>query len=217
MTEHTLIQILGIGIVYYTGHPLHVLTGLFLDYRQDIIYSDDPHQPVFIINYRNGEKAVFLEALRYLLLVIVDVDIHIVGVHQVIDLRIIIGYHKGTKGYDTLQLPAAPLDIASIDGLTVHALALYVSQRLSHRHGLLKTDVVGSHQASCAGVGIVEKGVYQLPLFLRRALQYLIHDVCRQLFQHVYLIVEVQLVYDVGYFPVGYAMDDGYLVVGGKM
>ena len=168
---------------------------------------------MFIVYYRYCQEAVLLKSLGDFFLVIVYAYVHIFCIHQLRYLYIIIGNDKRTKRYDPFQLPTALLHITGVDCFTVHPYIPYVLQSLSYRHGLLQTDILRRHQASRTRVRIIQKCIDQLSLFLRCFFQDLIDDICRQFFQHVDHIIEVQFSHDVRNFPIGDALDDLPLVV----
>ena len=139
---------------------------------------------------RDRQEAVLLECIGYFLLVIHNVYIDDILVHQIPDLHIVVGYDEGPEGYDTQQLSAGVLDITGVDRLAVHPFFFDVRQRFRHGHIFSQADIIRRHQASGARFRIIQECVDEPALFLCGLLQNLIHHVGRKFLQHVDHIVE---------------------------
>ncbi len=154
MLPHAHVQILLCGRGH-AGHPLEVLRGFLVDYVQNVVYRDDPHQTVLVVHHGDRQEAVLLEGIRYVLLVVQDVYIDDVLVHQLLEPDLVVRYHEGPKGDDTQELSPLILYIAGVDSLAVHALLFDICQRFRDGHIFSQTDIIRRHQASRAGFRIV--------------------------------------------------------------
>ena len=172
---------------------------------------------MLVVDHRNGQKAVLLESLSDGLLVVVDVQVDVIRFHQVADQHVAIRDDQRAQGDDAFQLAVGVLDVAEVDGLAVHAHALDVRKGLGDGHGIPQADVLRGHQRAGAVLGVVQELVDKLPLVFGRFLQYSGHDIGRQLFEHVDLVVEVQLPHDVGDLAIGDRLDDVGLVFTGQV
>ena len=199
MLPHGNIQIVLVRVIKIDDavHSFDVLRRFLFHYVEDIIDGDDADQAVLFVNNGHRQKVVFFELFGNLFLVVVYIQPHIVGVHDVLDFDAVIGYDKRAQRNDTDEFSACVLDIAGVNRLGIHSLFLNVRQSLSHGHLLLKADVFRRHKASRASVRVVQKIIDELPLVLWRFFENLIDQIGRKFLQNIDFVVEVKFAYDI--------------------
>ena len=210
MLPYRHIQIIFIGILEIDDsvHTLYVLRILIFDYVQNVVEGYYAYEPMFSVNYRHSYETVFFELFCYFLLIFINVYPHIIRVHYIFYLDIIVCHYQGAQRNDPYQFAARIFYVTCIDGLRVHSLFLYMRQGFSYSHLFLQTYIVRRHEASRAGVRIIEKSVYESSLVFRRLLEDLIHQIGGKFLQYIYLIVKVKLLNYIAQLCVGYPVYD---------
>ena len=88
---------------------------------------------------------------------------------------------------------------------------------LTSRHVLAQIDIIRGHQRSGTIFLVHEEGIYLSAFVFWCLVENLIHDIGRQLLEHVYHVVEIQRIDDVLDLGIGDNIDNLNLVVNVKV
>ena len=197
----------------HSSHLFEVLRSLFFHDVDRVVDGDDTDQTVFFVHHGKGGQVVLVEELDDILPVIRGLGFDDVGVHDVLDEGLIGIHEQILDGDDALQGPLVVHDVAGVDRFLVHAVLPDVSKRVLHGHGLPEADILGGHDGAGRILRILQEFI-DLGTGLRcRVLQDTLHDVRRQLLDHIDGIIDRKIFDDVRQLFIGDAADDMLLLV----
>ena len=178
-----------------TGHDADIFCCLILQDKHSIVYCYNSHQAVLMINNGNRNKAVFVDHIRHILLIIQSPRIKHILIHNLFNQSGFSCCKKILHIHNTDQFFLF-CHVTGIDRLLVDTYLPDFQNRIRHSHLSAQADVLYIHNAARTVFRILQKRIDLLSRFLISRHQQTVYHISRHLFQDVNRVVYIHLVHD---------------------